>query len=70
MTSTILSVIGTMVRRLVVEKVIRQVVVITLKTAIKGLRTAAKSSTNNVDDEVVEYVEQISAVVLERWNGK
>lgn len=69
MTSTIISVISTMLKGLLVEGVIKQVVIITLKTAIKGLKAASKSSTNKIDDELVEYAEQILAVILERWNG-
>ena len=58
-----------MLKGLLVEGVIKQVVIITLKTAIKGLKAASKSSTNKIDDELVEYAEQILAVILERWNG-
>jgi len=70
LTSTIISVITTMAKSLIVEGVIKQMVIITLKTSIKGLKAASKSSTNKIDDELVEYAEQILAVVLERWNGK
>lgn len=66
--SAIITVILGMLKSLIVEGVIRQLVIITLKSAVKGAKILAKSTTNtDIDDGVVEWIEQILNVVTKQW---
>ena len=68
--STIVTVIIGLLKSLLVEGVIRNVVIILLKMAVRSLKTAARSSTNKLDDDLVYSLEQIVQVITERWNQK
>lgn len=51
----------------IVESVVKQVVVITLRTAVAGLKFAASQSSNKLDDATAQYAEEVVTLLIEKW---